>query len=972
MKKILVSGFLILAMGLWGYISWEEDGKAIRQESNLNFSGSVIHLSNGDLMAMWSDASGGKQEMKVQKVSGTGELIWTEPIVLTTRECYYPDGEILVESLNGEVVAAWRELDNPSLVRVQRIDSNGNLLWGDEGIIIELDSEAGCISLHIVSDETGGVYLVWRNWGNPSLIQAVYLEENGETGQGWDSEGTDIMESGSHLKVIADGFGGIVIASNIEGGLRLQRCNSQANIHWGSQGIIINDTFISNNFDIIPWSVGEYALLTRNNNAFKANIIDYTGEFTFDELQSVITFDEEDQIATYEAAVTSDQKLALACDVITSDRVKLVVQKGDIGEDADWGEEGVILYDDENPYLIFEPDIAADNAGGIYLSWDVYTEAVDTYEMCYQHLDSDGNAVNGTDPQILCDDSYFMYPGNTLSSDQGAIVFWYMIEAGNQEIRYQMFDSSDNALLAVEGNSMHSVLAGTTRNRCPLVSKNERSVVCWEDSRMGYDQVYLQLIDNNSGELLFAENGIHVAIDSDQVESEPKVCISNDGENICAVYELWTNDQCDWGIQIIDQEGNRLMGENGAQLNELVGYDKINLMSMDNNGFLVAWQDWNCDFESPIWYLRIQKVIDGQFVWDDGIVLANNPEYDYGEITLLNDKIAWVEYIWAANTLRMLSLDDEGNISPGWDEEGVIIAEQDHISSTQIFEDGSDSIILWESRELHSSSSTLFAQKVDSEGQILWEEGGRIIFENINSLPSFSLHNGSIYCVINQPFDRLTLSKLDLEGNPLWDEEVIIEENDFSWRVPLSFYRDKIIVYWKGEADNIYAKVYHDDGSLIDNIPSEGLIVCDQQHEQDIYSAITDLNGNSIVLWEDSRGEYMPDHDPSLYVQKLDLSTVASFEDEIIDGNLVNLSNYPNPFTQSTTLKCELPRSIENAEIVIYNIKGQKVRSLTATSNEVEWDCRNQAGNLAGSGMYFYKLTGKGFTSTTGKMIMLR
>jgi len=75
---------------------------------------------------------------------------------------------------------------------------------------------------------------------------------------------------------------------------------------------------------------------------------------------------------------------------------------------------------------------------------------------------------------------------------------------------------------------------------------------------------------------------------------------------------------------------------------------------------------------------------------------------------------------------------------------------------------------------------------------------------------------------------------------------------------------------------------------------------------------------------------------------------------------------------QSTTLKCDLPRSAEDAEIVIYNIKGQKVRSLPATSNEVQWDCRNQAGNIAGSGVYFYVLQGKNIKSETGKMIMLR
>ena len=187
-----------------------------------------------------------------------------------------------------------------------------------------------------------------------------------------------------------------------------------------------------------------------------------------------------------------------------------------------------------------------------------------------------------------------------------------------------------------------------------------------------------------------------------------------------------------------------------------------------------------------------------------------------------------------------------------------------------------------------------------------------------------------------------------------------------------SAWEEVLIVFGNTIDGDIYAKIYNSDGNLVDNIPENGLEVCTQPHWQNIEACVTDQNGSSIALWQDRRGEYMPMDDPSLYVQKIDLSTVPITDEEIIDGNLLNVSNYPNPFTRSTTLKCDLPRSAEDAEIVIYNIKGQKVRSLPATSNEVQWDCRNQAGNIAGSGVYFYVLQGKNIKSETGKMIMLR
>ena len=970
MKRLFLLSLLLLSIGLHSYICWEEDGKAIRQESNLNFTGSVIQLSDGNLLAMWSDASGGTQEMKVQKVTDEGEVIWDEPVILTTRECYYPDGEVLTESINGDIVTAWHELDNPALIRAQRIDADGNLLWGDEGIIIELNAEASCFPLHVISDETGGAYLVWMKWGNPPYVRAVYLEESGEIGEGWDSGGTAIMTGGSYLMAIADGYGGLVVMTKENGIGHLQRCDSQGNLYWGAEGSVINDC-VGYNFDLLPWSEGEYAVLMRTANSFSANVINLDGEILFEEMQPVITFEEEDYIGNFEAAITSDGKLCLACDLIASNCIKLVVQKGNIGEESDWGETGITIEETEGYYYFYEPKIASDTEGGIYISWKCYLEEEDENEIYYQHLDSDGNVAGGAEPEILCD-SYILEPGIIISGDEGPAMFWYTEKGGSQEIRYQIFDSEDNALLAEEGNSLHSVLAGTTRNPGQLVTNSELTAVFWEDTRMDLNQVYVQLLDNNSGELLFAENGIPVTMDCEQKEEDPAISISEDGESICVVYKIRTLDQDYWGIQIFDPEGNRLLGENGQQLNELFAYSEISITSTEDNGFLIAWVEWNSDFVEPVWNIQVQKIIGDEFVWGNGVSLVSESDHDAGQISLCENRLAWVEDIWGTNKLRISSLEEDGSITPGWDEEGLIITEQYSMYSTRIYEDGEDMIIFWDGRVTENSSRNLCAQKVSAEGELLWEEDGRIICEDSAQISSYGLHNDYIYCVLMRNVAELTLNKYDLEGNVLWDEGVMIDDSFFSWKIPLTFYEDKIIVYWTYQSRDIYAKIFNEDGSLIDNIPPEGLIVCDQQHVQEALSCLTDENGSSIVLWKDTRGEYYLEGDPSLYVQKLDLSALPSYDDEIFDGNLVNMTNYPNPFMQSTTLKCDLPRNLEDAEIVIYNIRGQKVRSIPATSNEVEWDCRNQAGNIAGSGVYFYVLQGKNIKSETGKMIMLR
>ncbi|HNW58384.1 MAG TPA: FlgD immunoglobulin-like domain containing protein [bacterium] len=70
--------------------------------------------------------------------------------------------------------------------------------------------------------------------------------------------------------------------------------------------------------------------------------------------------------------------------------------------------------------------------------------------------------------------------------------------------------------------------------------------------------------------------------------------------------------------------------------------------------------------------------------------------------------------------------------------------------------------------------------------------------------------------------------------------------------------------------------------------------------------------------------------------------------------------NYPNPFNPETRLYFQLPVSAE-VKLVIYNARGQIVRNLVASRYDaghhvINWDGRDNAGNLAPTGVYIYRI----------------
>jgi flagellar hook assembly protein FlgD len=85
--------------------------------------------------------------------------------------------------------------------------------------------------------------------------------------------------------------------------------------------------------------------------------------------------------------------------------------------------------------------------------------------------------------------------------------------------------------------------------------------------------------------------------------------------------------------------------------------------------------------------------------------------------------------------------------------------------------------------------------------------------------------------------------------------------------------------------------------------------------------------------------------------------------------------NYPNPFNPETTIRFSLPGSAA-AKLEIFNIKGQKVRTLldsvmAAGQHSLVWNGLDDAKNPVGNGVYFYRLSSGG-KSKTRKMIMLK
>ena len=145
------------------------------------------------------------------------------------------------------------------------------------------------------------------------------------------------------------------------------------------------------------------------------------------------------------------------------------------------------------------------------------------------------------------------------------------------------------------------------------------------------------------------------------------------------------------------------------------------------------------------------------------------------------------------------------------------------------------------------------------------------------------------------------------------------------------------------------------------------------------------LNAGSQTAIEAGLDEYTTSYEAVLDIDQVDIGfhyNPAYFdptdadEDIVLPDETLLLSNYPNPFNPSTTISFSTTENTESAEIIIYNLKGQKIKQLvsdqlSAGQHSVVWDGKDENGKSATSGIYFYQLKA-GKYEQTKKMILMK
>jgi hypothetical protein len=188
--------------------------------------------------------------------------------------------------------------------------------------------------------------------------------------------------------------------------------------------------------------------------------------------------------------------------------------------------------------------------------------------------------------------------------------------------------------------------------------------------------------------------------------------------------------------------------------------------------------------------------------------------------------------------------------------------------------------------------------------------------------------------------------------------------------VGYELFPDHIHLYWEPPVgNNVDVQEYH--------IYVDGVMYTTTELYYDIYDVVAgqEYEIALTVLYVDN-----VESDPVVF------NILFTDSDDVLTAESQLLGNYPNPFNPSTTISftlCNVRK--EPYELIIYNLKGQKVKTFSnqqitqlsnqqiakSTNHQIVWDGTDQSGQPVSSGIYFYRLITKDQVFSR-KMLMMK
>ncbi|MCU0342580.1 MAG: T9SS type A sorting domain-containing protein [Ignavibacterium sp.] len=599
--------------------------------------------------------------------------------------------------------------------------------------------------------------------------------------------------------------------------------------------------------------------------------------------------------------------------------------------------------------------------------------------------------------------------------NSGGFIFWEDIKNNStREIYFIHFNKNGEVSVRADGKRV-SALEGRKENPVAVVDPSANAIVMWKGySEKNNPELYIQKL-SKSGLRLWKNEGLKLTSSRSEkisyslcVDKRGYVNLSFIAKNTAALnkYSVGFQRLTSSGKTLSDSlkgvlyKSNNTLSEakiipdnkGGAfvfwleKLNQKIvlraqyadstgskkwGSKPLIISKVDNNVLDYAIGKIGSGIYAAITYQGVNKIIyqnlisdKGNLLWgDEGRILAyhpgsqTNPQFAFVDSSVV---VSWTNEIDKIKDVFIQRFDVRGNRMWESNDKKIINIKGNQFGQRIVYDGRNGVILAWIDKREDSPDVNLYIQKVDLNGNFVWDSSAVMISSSHNMEKSYLNlipdENGGAIAV----FKGSSNKKNNIYGQKIFSTGTYASQIlGFTTQV----FGDSVKIFWYAANENegtIYS-IYRTDNPEADNWEIAGSLKMNKNNEANYYEFFDwpDING-SIYYRIAQKNEKMQTQYSG--IEKVDYYRNV---ESIVLGQ-----NSPNPFSDSTTISFYLPEE-EEVSIEFFNSNIETVKKIDnveypAGKNEIVFYAEDLT-----PGIYFYRLKVGKFVDVK-KMVITR
>jgi len=608
---------------------WGSNGKMLVSNIGAEFFSNLcvkIAPTGGEsFMIVWTDRVNDGGDIKAQRVSLNGNLLWNEPKPVYVGSGYQVKPQIINTS-DSSVIILWNEDRSSSGyydIHAQKISIDGSKQWAEEGVLVSgnLNNQ---INQWITADSEGGAWLTWedgRNENHPyGDIYAQHLNSAGinqlaaggavvaDLGRGQFLPAINKTTNGKYLLSWVDDRDhqtGIYVKSFAENG---QIPAIETLLYQGINGDALNFQVLENGSQpVLVWTdtrnyydgkqIYYQVLKTDGSVEFSFNGKPFTASSGFSQLY-------------FDAAIHKNSGIiSTVWNEYLVGGNKAYIQAAGVSGNSPWGSTPIALSSDptDQNYLNISA-VTENNTGFFYTGWSSFNnDYMNPVTKIYaQKVALDGSLLWGSAGKVIGDQ-----PEEDRLMDQvGRYFIWENQNYPDLSLFVKLIDENGNSAPGWPDNGLKICTEMGSQSNAKGYLTPSGILVVWENWRNGVDSdIWCQLIGED-GQIKWAENGILLAGQSlDQ--RNLKIAVDSD-----YIYGSWCDSYYPASkayLQKYNFAGSELFTPGGFTVTTAEGSQQNPAVTLYSDNIIVAWEDYRSGKGSDIYVNLLNK--DGSPDW---------------------------------------------------------------------------------------------------------------------------------------------------------------------------------------------------------------------------------------------------------------------------------------------------------------------------------------------------------------------